>query len=268
MEALPADSGSAAVAVFDDAAKAAAIRDLLHHGHSEEFWEALTRDNPDLATQLAAAQIELNRRNVVAEYRQAINEHRNDEGFWQSFFEASPWALQFAFAVPVFKLGNETYLGGKIATGPQGQGGVATDFLFSDESTKSFAVVELKTPSTPLVGSRYRGVLNTGTSQEIYSASADLSGAIVQTRNQIAVAMNDFETVLGRTYEDMKRVHASGVLIVGLGRDLSERQLESFNLLRRGIHDLTIVTFDELLIRLTHLFGDSTINDREDVAGP
>ena len=40
------------------------------------------------------------------------------------------------------------YLGGKRATGRQGKGGVATDFLFSDDSTKSFAIVEIKTPET------------------------------------------------------------------------------------------------------------------------
>ena len=159
--------------------------------------------------------------------------------------------------MPVFKLGDETYLGGKGAMGPQGKGGVATDFLFSDESTKSFAVVELKTPNTPLLGPAYRGTRVPGSDQEVYSASSDLSGAIIQTRNQIAVALDDFDVVLGRTFDDMRRVHASGVLIAGLAENLGERQLASFNLLRRGLHDLTVITFDELLQRLEYLFGDS-----------
>lgn len=138
-----------------------------------------------------------------------------------------------------------------------GQGGVATDFLFSDESTKSFAVVELKTPHTPLTGQIYRGIRGSNNDQEVYSASSELSGAIVQTRNQIAVALDDFDAVLGRTFDDMRRVHASGVLVIGLAEGLSDRQLASFNLFRRGLYDLTVITFDELLGRLEILFGDS-----------
>jgi len=159
--------------------------------------------------------------------------------------------------MPVFKLGDETYLGGKGAVGPQGRGGVATDFLFSDESTKSFAVVELKTPNTPLTGQIYRGARGSSDDQEVYSVSPELSGAIIQTRNQIAVALDDFDAVLRRTFDNMRRVHASGVLIVGLVEGLSDRQLASFNLFRRGLDDLTVITFDELLGRLDFLFGNS-----------
>ena len=244
-----------AVVVFDDETKARAIADLVAQGHSQEFWAALTEEDPDLATKLAAARIELDRRTAIEEFRASITTHSSDESFWQSFFKRYPWTLQLAFAIPVFKLGDETYLGGKMAVGPQGRGGVATDFLFSDESSKSFAVVELKTPDTPLVGSVYRGTRGSDLDQEVYSASAELSGAIVQTRNQIAVALDDFDVVLRPTFDDMRRVHASGVLIIGLVDDLSDRQLASFNLIRRGLHDLTVITFDELLGRLDILFN-------------
>ena len=44
------------------------------------------------------------------------------------------------------KVRGETYVGGKSCVGRNGQGGVATDFLFRDESTQSFAVVDIKTP--------------------------------------------------------------------------------------------------------------------------
>ena len=246
-----------AAAVFDDEAKARAISELVTQGHSEEFWNALMEEDPGLVTKLAAARIELDRRAAIEEYRAAITAHPSDESFWESFFKGYPWALQLAFAMPVFKLGDETYLGGNGAVGAHGQGGVATDFLFSDESTKSFAVVELKTPHTPLTGQIYRGIRGSNNDQEMYSASSELSGAIVQTRNQIAVALDDFDAVLGRTFDDMRRVHASGVLVIGLAEGLSDRQLASFNLFRRGLHDLTVITFDELLGRLEILFGDS-----------
>ena len=71
------------------------------------------------------------------------------------------------------------------------------------------------------------------------------------------MALDDFDAVLGRTFDDMRRVHASGVLVIGLAEGLSHRQLASFNLFRRGLYDPTVITFDELLGRLEILFGDS-----------
>jgi hypothetical protein len=93
----------------------------------------------------------------VRQFALDMNTYSDDEDHWQTYFSKHAWMLQAAFSAAVFKLGDETYGGGKTAKGRNGQGGVATDFLFSDESTKSFAVVEVKTPKTALVGSLYRG---------------------------------------------------------------------------------------------------------------
>jgi len=72
------------------------------------------------------------------------------------------------FSTTVFVLRGETYLGGKLPIGRQGKGGVAIDFLTADESTKSFSVVDIKTPATPRRGFEQlnrlhpKGVLITG----------------------------------------------------------------------------------------------------------
>jgi hypothetical protein len=162
--------------------------------------------------------------------------------------------LQSAFSAAVFMLGGETYVGGKAALGRQGRGGVATDFLFADESTKSFAVVEIKTPNTNLVGKLHRGE-GGGHDQDVYSMHADLSGGVVQTRNQIAVAIDHFESVLGKTFKEIEsRVHAKGVLVIGTSAGLDDRERESFNHFRHGLYSLTVITFDELLRRLEVLF--------------
>jgi hypothetical protein len=87
----------------------------------------------------------------------------------------------------------------------------------------------------------------------------ELTGGIVQARNQIAVAIEDFESVLGRALgPDLNRIHPKGVLILGKVDGLSQRQLESFNHFRYGLSDLTVVTFDELLKRSQLLFGSDT----------
>ena len=131
------------VVVVDDESKKDAIDQLIAKGYSEEVWQALVQEDPDLATQLAAAKIQSDREEAIREFEQALVDHEDDEGYWQQFFQDHPWILQSVFSAAVFMLAGETYVGGKNAVGRQGKGGVATDSLFSDESTKSFAVVEI-----------------------------------------------------------------------------------------------------------------------------
>lgn len=168
--------------------------------------------------------------------------------------------LQSAFSAAVFFLRGEAYLGGKMAIGRQGKGGVATDFLFADASTKSFAVVEIKTPKSGLVGSRYRGEDDTGYDNEIYTMHTDLSGGIVQVRNQITVAIKDFQSVLGKSGYEINQVHPKGVLVIGSTGPLSQRQKDSFNQFRHALHSLTVITFDELLNRLELMFCRKDLN--------
>ena len=255
------------VLIINDHNKAEAIQGLLDQGYSEEYWEALSRSNPDLASQLAAAKIHFDRQHAIQTFQLSLAVYKTDEGYWQRFFQDHPWMLQSAFSSPVFMLGGDTYLGGKMPVGRQGKGGVATDFLFADGSTKSFAVVEIKTPGTHLVGPQYRGQDDEGYENEVYAMHTDLTGGIVQTRNQIAVAVEHFQSVLGEMYMGkINRVHPKGVLVVGSASLLNQRQKESFNHFRHGQHSLTVITFDELLNRLKLLF--CTAEDAADEIPP
>jgi hypothetical protein len=243
--------------VVNDRNKAQAIQALLEQGHSETFCQALTKSDPDLANRLAAAQLQFKRQQAIAEFATSLTDHADCEEYWEHFFETEPWMLQSAFSAPVFQLRGETYLGGKRPIGRQGKGGVATDFLFADDSTKSFAVVEIKTPHAKLVGPLYRGEDGTGFDSEVYSMHAELTGAVVQTRNQIAVTIEDFQMLQrGGFYDKLNRVHPKGVLVTGLVAALSQREKDSFNHFRQGLQSLTVITFDELLHRLKLLYLD------------
>lgn len=230
----------------------------MDQGYSEDFWSELARGNPDLATRLADAHMQHERRQAIAQFETSLTAHANTEAYWQAFFQQQPWMLQSTFAAPVVMLNGETYLGGKGPIGRQGKGGVATDFLFADDSTKSFAVVEIKTPHARLVGDLYRGRRDTGFDNEVYALHQDLSGAIVQVRNQITVAIEDFQVLARGSADDLNRIHPKGVLVIGSTAALSQRQKDSFNQLRHGFNNLTIITFDELLTMLKLLYLDDS----------
>jgi hypothetical protein len=233
--------------------RAQAIRILLALPLTQEDWEALIESAPDIAISLAEAQLLHQRKATIDEFESSLREHSDDEAFWQEFFKKNPWMLEAAFSAAVVLLADDIYIGGKRAGSRHGLGGSVADFLFSDESTKSFAVVEIKTPSTRLIGARYRGSPNEA--NEIFSPSSELSGAVVQVGNQIASAVADFDHVLRESYPtNLDRVHPKGVLIVGQKDGLGPRELASLNLFRHKLFSLTVIAYDELLRRLRIMY--------------
>lgn len=91
----------------------------------------------------------------------------------------------------------------------------------------------------------------------------DLSGGIVQVHNQIGVAVEHFQSVLGPGFNHkLNRAHPKGVLVIGSYAGLTQRQQDSFNQFRHGLHNLTVITFDELLRRLKLMYQPNQL-DRE-----
>jgi len=188
---------------------------------------------------------------VIEEFEQNIN--NSDEGYWQEYFENedNTWILQQLFAYPVIYLNGETYLGGKNSKGKSGQGGVATDFLLKNGSNGSFSVVEIKTPTTKLIGTQYRKTQGVEKgANEIYGIHQKTSGAIVQMENQIYIAINHFKDLIGKDF-NINSLDPKGILIIGNYSKLSSKaKKKSFNLFRKTMGKNQIITFDEVLEKL------------------
>ncbi|MCY4088773.1 MAG: DUF4263 domain-containing protein [Candidatus Saccharibacteria bacterium] len=248
---------------IDDRNKQRILQQIINQNYSESFWEELSKTSPKLATQFSIDRIQLDRQEVIKEFKTSLIQHANEEKYWQKFFEDNPWMLQVAFGASIFMLAGETYLGGKSTKGKQGRGGVSTDFLFADESTKSFAVMEIKKPKSSLMlKSAYRGKLGSNLKNEIYSLGSELSGAIVQAQSQLTVAIENFQSLLGDNAEFSYKINLidpKAILVIGMSGELQQqRQKDSFNQFRSGLHSPIIVTFDELYHRLSQIYGISS----------
>jgi hypothetical protein len=207
----------------------------------------LESDNfQSLGSVIGSARIE----KVIEEFEKNIE--NSDEDFWQKFFENenNTWILQQLFSYPVTYLNGETYLGGKNSKGRQGQGGVATDYLLKNGSNGSFAVVEIKTPITKLIGSLYKKTQEVEDgSNEIYGIYQDTTAAIVQMENQIYIATEYFKDLIGKDF-NINFLDPRGVLMVGNFSKLSDSEKKSFNLFRKTMGKNQIITFDEVLEKL------------------
>ena len=85
--------------------------------------------------------------------------------------------------------------------------------------------------------------------------SAKLTGAIVQTENQIRVAERDFRAMIGDDYPELNQTDAIGVLIIGNKSLLDPPKQRSFNLFRKSRGKNIVMTYDELLAKLEILKG-------------
>ena len=179
-----------------------------------------------------------------------------DESYWQTYFDENPWIIQQIFHFPLYYMQGETYVGGKNTRGRNGHGGVAADQLFQNGANGSFAVVEIKPPTAPLVGSQYRGDED-GAENVCYAMSKELTGGLVQMENQIRVAVNDFQSMLSVDFPELNRLDPMGILLIGnrTAASMDDAKKKSFSLFRKAMRGNIIMTYDGLLARLEILKG-------------
>lgn len=93
------------------------------------------------------------------------------EEFWQKELSSNSFLSQL-FPYPVMLVHGKAYVGGKSVFN---KGRNIVDFLLKNSLTDNAALVEIKTPVTPLLGSLYRG--------NVYNISNELSGSVIQVEN-------------------------------------------------------------------------------------
>lgn len=173
------------------------------------------------------------------------NQQNDDEEFWQQTFMAYPLLLSQAFATPTVIMKGKAYVGGKGIEDSQGK---IADFLVKNQLSENAALIEIKTPVTPLLNkSRYRA--------GVYSASSNLSGAIIQVETQRDVLLKDYTSLQNNSKGRFSAFSPHGFVIVGNHRKelAGDDQKRSFELFRQGLRDVQVVTFDELFSKIANL---------------
>jgi hypothetical protein len=206
-----------------------------------------SRDFPAVVLQAAEA---ARRKIVVQEFRRELEADQWKERQWQDFFDRERWifghGLLYVFLQMVQR---EAYVGGKNLENVDGR---VTDYAVRTKGVcASFiAFVEIKVPSARLVGDIYRN--------RTHGLHDDLSGAV----SQILGVCDDWNREGSKQSDNMLRsfeekwetVQPRGILVAGHTRQLDTvPKKRSFELFRRQLHGVEILTFDELLARAEEL---------------
>ena len=172
------------------------------------------------------------------------NWENQDEEFWQKQIASSPILLQLVFEAPVAIVKEKAYVGGKSVFDSRGK---IVDFLLKNSLTHNVSLVEIKTPATPLLGSKYR----TG----VFPLSGDLMGAVAQVLTYRDSLSKEFRTLSANSGGDFDCFEPCCVVIAGHASKalLDEDRRRSFELARTQMRDVKIVSYDELYSRLEGL---------------
>lgn len=175
---------------------------------------------------------------IINQYQSLLKNSPTEEEKWQQFFQSHTWTLTHLFPYEVILSKGKAYVGGKTFENDEGR---IVDFLFETGFKDNFALLEIKTPDTPLMKKTpYR-------EPAVYSLSDDLSGSINQCLDQKDIFMRD----LG---QKQKSLDPKTILVVGQKKKLSSTQKDCFELCRANQKNVDVVTFDELEAKLLTLY--------------
>jgi hypothetical protein len=171
------------------------------------------------------------------------NQANDSEEFWHTSLEERAYVLSQVFAYPVVVIGSKAYVGGKQLSN---KGGKEVDFLVSTESTDAVILVEIKTPQTKLLGPAYR--------DGVFPVSRDLSGAVAQVLKYRQNLMRQFDNITAESPRRLTLGEPRCIVIAGSSTEFADQNMkESFELQRERMHGVTVLTFDELFLRLQRL---------------
>ena len=243
--------GSEDEVVFINGREKEYIKKLIDGNYGEDIWRQLVESNPDLATKLSYAQIQASRKTELKKFEYALAQDY-DESYWQKLLSEDDWIFGYGLSYYCLTMLNQQVLvGGKDIMNRNGQ---VVDFLAASEGHARYVVlVEIKKPSTPLLGSRCRN--------HAFPISSDLADAVAQVQGYIE-AWGTNTTRERFDYErdnNLMTAKPKGILVIGNTSELDTADKKrSFELFRKGLNQIDIITYDELLERANHIVGTTT----------
>ena len=242
--------GSEDEVVFINGREKEYIKKLIDGNYGEDIWKQLVESNPDLATKLSYAQIQASRKTELEKFESALSQD-HDESYWQKLLSEDDWIFGYGLSYYCLTMLNQQVLvGGKDIMNRNGQ---LVDFLAASEGHARYVVlVEIKKPSTPLLGSKCRN--------HAFPISSDLADAVAQVQGYIDAWGTNLTS--GRyDYErdnNLTTAKPRGILVIGNTSELdSTDKKRSFELFRKGLNQVDIITYDELLQRAHFIVGKS-----------
>jgi hypothetical protein len=118
------------------------------------------------------------------------------------------------------------------------------DFLLKNNLTQNTALIEIKTPKTKIIGTKYR--------LSVYSIYPDITGSIVQIANYKDSLTKNYHSLVANMGGEINAFNPQCMVIAGNAQaELTDQErIKSFELFRNGLKDVQLVTYDELFRKI------------------
>lgn len=194
----------------------------------------------------------LQRRKRLSEFKTALEEQDRDEDWWQKFFENNKWIFGYGLDYVILRIEqSQPHVSGASVPGKDAQ---KADFITSSGPSKFTVLVEIKTPKTQLL----RG--KEPIRSRAWGLSTELTDALAQINANVEAWGNiGQDSPENRKFMDDRKlrrtVKPKGVVVIGMLGTLEQdrTKLDTFELFRKGIHGVEIITFDELHDRARYI---------------
>lgn len=241
------------------------IEKLLNENYGEEIWEELIDKNPDLATKLSHSRIYHNRLKSLTEFETSIKDESKNESYWQQFFTDNNWIFGYGLNYQFLTIeSDQPNYGGENYTGIGKQKG---DYLTktNTENLKFTVLVEIKKPSSKLLAKTSRTKENIRYRNGAWLLGSEVLGGIAQVQINCKSWQREAEELKNRDLMDDNTytVMPKGILLIGDTKEFNNNteQLTTFELFRKGLNNLEILTYDELLERARFIICDKKENE-------
>lgn len=171
------------------------------------------------------------------------------EKFWQAVLKDHTWILSQIFSYPTILINDEAYVGGKTINNDAGK---LVDFLYTNPFSRDAVLIEIKKPTSPLISAKeYR----TG----VYAVHKELIGAVTQVLTYKTTLQSEYQNIAFSNYKqgidtDFEIINPCCVVVVGRFDTLTETaHKHSFELYRKELKNVIVITFDELFDRVKGL---------------
>lgn len=215
----------------------AAVRSVMRHA------EEMAHEDPVQLFELSE-KIQLASLSALIEDMTKEMARGHSEAFWQTYFEENPFILKVLFGLPVVHYTSQATVGGM---GLKRKGEKQADYLVKAGMLGNLAIVEIKTTKTPLMTKDpYRPPNLFGPHWELTGGANQLVDQKLRLIKSIAAKKEE---------EDEPNIQAWSVpciLIIG-SLPTNKNEKRSFEIYRGSQKDVLIITFDELLAKLSAL---------------
>ncbi|BAW05073.1 Shedu immune nuclease family protein [Nocardia seriolae] len=188
------------------------------------------------------------------------------ESLWQAFFEENQWVFGYGLNL----VACESYDPAKLelpttgANAFDGAGKRVDALLRTRGQLSSLMFCEIKRHDTPLLDPKPYRI------PDVYRPSEELSGAVCQVQKTADKAIRAIRDHLYAAYNrdgapagfDVATIRPRQVVVAGMASQFEEdnglnrEKVSSFELYRRSVSDVEVITFDELLARARFIVAD------------